>query len=336
VIQRKWVRLCSLASKDTFRESVSKVGVVQRFTRWLDAMPRPPIAIEIAWDRISAVRWSRAGSVEEFAVEAIPAGAIAPSAVETNIADAAAVRSAMSTVCSRIHASDEDATLLLPDPVVRVFVQHFDEFPRLPQEAVPMLRWKLKKSVPFDMADTVLSYVRQVAQENGVDVVTAIARLRVVREYEELLESAGVRAGVVSSSSLAALALLEDSHSILLARISDQALTTAIVRDGVLCGFRCTELPARGVELTPKILLDEIYPIAAYYQDSWHATIESVCVSGIASRFREFVQPMESEFHCKVRPLLDTAAAGGRVPESARPLADNGLDGLVGCMLSRV
>ncbi len=324
-----------MANKDTFRERISSVGIVQRFVRWLDAMPRPPIALEVAWDRISAVRWSRAGAVEEFAVEAIPAGAIVPSAVETNIVDAAAVRSALSRACSRIHASDEDATLLLPDPVVRVFVQRFEEFPRLQQEAVPMLRWKLKKSVPFEMADTVLSYVRQKAQENGIDVVTAIARLRIVREYEELLESAGLRAGVVSSSSLAALALLEDRRSTLLARVSDQALTTAIVRDGVLCGFRCTELPARGAELTPKILLDEIYPIAAYYQDYWHATIESVCVSGIGGRFREFAKPMESEFHCKVRPLLDATAGNGRIPESARPLADNGLDSLVGCMLSR-
>lgn len=329
------MRLFSLAKKETFRQSISKVGIVRRFVKWLDAMPRPPIAIEIAWDRISAVRWSRAGAVEEFAVEAIPRGAIVPSAVETNIVDAGGVRSAMSTVCSRIHASDEDATLLLPDPVVRVFVQRFEEFPRSPQEAVPMLRWKLKKSVPFEMADTVLSYVQQEAQEDGVDVVTAIARLRVVREFEELLEPVGLRAGVVSSSSLAALALLEDSHSTLLARVSDQALTTAIVRDGLLCGFRCTELPARGAELTPKILLDEIYPIAAYYQDYWHATIESVCVSGIAGRFREFAKPMESEFHCKVRPLLDPASSNGRIPESARSLADNGLDGLVGCMLSR-
>jgi len=181
----------------------------------------------------------------------------------------------------------------------------------------------------------VLSYVRQAPQEDGVDVVTAIARLRIVREYEELLESMGLRAGVVSSSSLAALALLEDRRSTLLARVSDQALTTAIVRDGVLCGFRCTELPARGAELTPKILLDEIYPIAAYYQDSWHASIESVCVSGLAGRFREFARPIESEFHCKVWPLLDTVAAGTRIPESARSLAENGLDGLVGCMLSR-
>ena len=72
-----------------------------------------------------------------------------PSAVEKNLEDIGAVRTALSKVCSRLGAVDDDAAILLPDTVIRVFVQHFEEFPRSPEEALPMLRWKLKKSVPF-------------------------------------------------------------------------------------------------------------------------------------------------------------------------------------------
>lgn len=318
----------------TLQERILNIQVVQRLMRWIDAMPRPPLSIEISWNRISAVRWSRTGGVESFAVESLTEGMVVPSAVDINIADPEGVRSAMARVCSGVKANGEHAALLLPDPVVRIFVQHFDDFPRNPQEAIPLLRWKLKKSLPFDITDTVISYVRQPSREEGVDIVTTIARLRVIREYEALLESVGLNAGVVTSSSLAALALLVPNGPTLVARVSDRSLTTAIIRAGVLFGYRCTELPVRSVEVSPQALFDEVYPLAAYFQDAWHEKIEAVFVSGVGERYSEFVSPFENEFKCKVQPLLPTNAAESRVAESGRSLAEAGLDGQVGWMYS--
>jgi type IV pilus assembly protein PilM len=324
-----------LTKTATSQDQNIKVGVAQRMRQWLDAMPWPPVAIEISWDRISAVRWSRAGDVEGITIEPLAAGMIVPSAVEINIVDSVGVRSAMAQACKRIKAKDEYAALLLPDSVIRIFVQHFDEFPRAPQEAIPLLRWKLKKSVPFEMTDAVLSYVPQPSREGGFDIVTTIARLRVIREYEELVESVGLHAGVVSGSSLAALALLDSRSPTLVARVSDRSLTTATIRGGALCGYRCTELPVRGADLSPQALLDEIYPFAAYYHDAWHEKIESVYLSGIGRRFSEFAAPIQKEFHCKVQPLLRTNPDHSRISQAARPLAEAGLDGLLGWMLGR-
>jgi type IV pilus assembly protein PilM len=324
-----------LSSVATFRHGIYKSDLVRRVARWLDAIPHPPVAVEIAPDRVAGARWSRAGSVDGFAVEALPPGALVPSAVETNIANLSALRTAVAGVVSRLRARDEEVALLLPDPVVRVFVQHFDDFPRSPQEAIPMLRWKLKKSVPFEADETLISYMRQSPREEGVDVVTALARLRIIREYEALAEAANLRPGVVLSSSLAAVSLLEDERPTLLARVSGSALTTAIVREGVLCGYRCTELPAHGISLTPQMLLEEIFPVAAYYQDTWGEGIQSVRVAGLGVRTAEFVRPLEEEFHCQVHSLLHTAVSEGRIPADARSLADRELEGLVGWMLNR-
>jgi len=198
-----------------------------------------------------------------------------------------------------------------------------------------MLRWKLKKSIPFEADETVISYMRQPSRAEGIDVVTALARLRIVREYEALAEDAGLNPGVVLSSSLAAISLLGDAKATLLARISGVALTTAIVRDGVLCGYRCTELPAHGGDITPKMLLDEIYPVAAYYQDTWGEGIGSVRLAGLGVRLPDFVPPLEAEFHCNVSSLLHAAVSDGRIPHDARPLADREADGLVGWMMHR-
>jgi type IV pilus assembly protein PilM len=324
-----------LSSPATFHQGIYKSDIVRRVARWLDATPHPPLAIEIGLDRVAGARWTRTGSVDAYSVEVLPPGALVPSAVETNIVNAAALKTAITAVCSHLRAKDESVALILPDPVIRVFVQHFDDFPRSKAEADPMLRWKLKKSVPFEVDETLISYMRQAPREAGVDVVTALARLRIIREYEGLAEAATLHPGVVLSSSLAAIALVEEHKPTLLARVSGPSLTTAIVREGVLCGYRCTELPARGADLTPHMLLEDIFPVAAYYQDTWQEGIQSVRVAGLGARLPEFVRPLEEEFHCEVHSLLHSAVSDGRIPADARPLADREMDGLVGWMLHR-
>jgi len=324
-----------LSSATAFRQGIYQFQWVRRVARWLDALPHISLAIEVAPDRVAAARWSRVGSLDGYAVESLPAGALIPSAVETNIVNTAAVKTAVASVCERLRSHEEDVALILPDTVIRVFVQHFEEFPRSAAEAEPMLRWKLKKSVPFEADETLISYMRQAPRESGLDVVTALARLRIIREYESVIEGIGLYPGVVLSSSLAAISLLDDEKPTLLARVSGSTLTTAIVRGDILCGYRCTELPARNGSLTPQMLLEEIFPVAAYYQDTWQETIRSVRFAGLGSRLAEFVKPLEDEFHCEVRSLLDSAVSEGLIKEDALPLADRDLEGLIGWVLQR-
>jgi type IV pilus assembly protein PilM len=324
-----------LSNIATQQESPSRFDLVRRFTRWLDATPHPLIAIEISTDQVAAARYLRTGAVAGYFAEDLPKGAVIPSAIESNIANPSVVKTAISRVCEALEVKSEDAALLLPDPVIRVFVQHFDDFPRTNQEAVPMLRWKLKKSVPFEVDETLLSYMRQVPRGEGADIVTAIARLRIIKEYEAQLEGLEVRPGVVLSSILAAISLLDDHKPTLLARVSGTSLTTAIVREGALAGYRCTELPTHAEQVTPQVLLEEVYPLAAYYQDTWQEGIQAVRVAGLGDRLPNFVGPLEAEFKCPVRSLLSAAVSEGTVKADARPLADRQLDGLVGWMLHR-
>jgi hypothetical protein len=250
-----------------YQGGIYKIDAIRRFMRWLDATPHPTVAIEFTPEQVSAARFTRTGSLDGFAVEALPAGALVPSAIETNLQNPIVVKAAVAAVSKTLKLKDEDAALIVPDPVIRVFVQHFDDFPRSAEEAVPMLRWKLKKSVPFEVDETLLSYMRQQPRGEGVDVVTAIARLRIIKEYEALLE--------------------------------------------------------------------EVYPLAAYYQDTWQEGIQAVRVAGLRRRLPEFVRPLEDEFKCDVGSLLNSAVSEGHLRSDARPLADRDLEGLVGWMMHR-
>ncbi len=325
-----------MLTAEGIRQGIFRSAAVRRFAQWLDVAPHPLTACEIAGGYIAAARWSRAGAgIESLAVEPLPPGAIKPSAVDVNLANPAEVRSAIEKVFARVHAKTREVALFLPDPVIRVFVLHFDVFPRAVHEALPLLRWRLKKSVPFEADETVVSFMRQPAREEGVDIVTALARLRIVREYEQLLESVGVSPGVVMSSTLAALPLLNDRKPALLARVAGKSMTAAIVREGILCGYRCVDLPAEENEITPQALLDEIYPLAAYYQDSWHEGISMVGLAGLTGRIEEFREPLERELHCPVGGLLSAAASEGHISSELRPLVERELDALVGWTLYR-
>jgi type IV pilus assembly protein PilM len=325
-----------LSSAAGIRQGIYQSGFVRRVTSWLDTTPHPLLACEISTESVAAARWARAGgSLEGVAVEPLPSGAVVATAVETNLANPDVVRAAVMRAFDRLKAKPQDVALFVPDAVIRVFVLHFDVFPRSAEEALPILRWRLKKSVPFEAEETLISFMRQAPLEEGVDVVTGLARLRIVREYEALMESAGMSPGVVMTSTLSVLPLLDDRRPVLLARIAGTSLATAIVRSGVLCGYRCIELPATIARLSPRALLDEIVPLAAYYQDSWHESVGLVRLSGFGGRLEEFASTLEHELNCPVGSLLSAAATEGRLHDDARPLVDRELDALVGWSLNR-
>jgi type IV pilus assembly protein PilM len=325
-----------LSSASGVRMGIYRSSLVRKLTHWLDAIPHPLLACEIAPGYVAAARWKHAGKdVDAVSVVDLGRGAITPSAVEANLTQADDVRAAFTKAVGQLSSGVQEVALLIPDPVIRVFVVHFDSFPRDPDEAVPMLRWKLKKSVPFEAEETLVSYMRQSPKEDGVDVVTALARLRIIRDYEQLAESVGLVPAVVMSSTLASLPLVDDRQPTLLARVVGSSLTTAIVRDGSLCGYRCTDLPLDIDALMPQTLLEEVFPLTAYYQDTFHEDIRDVRLAGLGSRTEEFGRLLEGELHCTVGPLLQSAVQSGRAPAEAHLLSDRGLDALVGWMLNR-
>jgi len=318
------------------REGIYRSALVRGVSHWLDVVPHPLVACEIAPDYVAAARWTRGGQgLEGFAIEPLPPGAIGPSAVETNLLLAAEVRSAVGRVFARLRTKEQVVALLVPDRVVPVFVLHFDVFPRRTAEAEPLLRWRLKKSVPFEAEETLISFMRQAPREEGVDIVTALGRLRIIREYEQLMQSVGMTPGVVLSSTLAALPLLEDRRPALLARVAGKTLTTAIVREGILWRYRCIELPGDQSELSPQNLLDEIYPVVASYQDSWKEGVAVIRLAGLGQRVDEFREPLERELNCPAASLLASAKSEGRLGTDLQSLADRDLDALVGWTLNR-
>jgi len=149
------------------------------------------------------------------------------------------------------------------------------------------------------------------------------------------VEAAGYAPRVVLGSTLATLPLLEETEAALLARMAGTTLTTVIVRGEILCLYRCAEMACDAARLDARALLDEIYPVMAFHQDSWQENVRHVCLAGFGERFREFRAALEGELGCPVTALGAAAMLLGRLGSDGKALFDRQLDALVGWMMNR-
>jgi len=310
-----------LTSSPDLMTRIHRLGPVRKFDRWLHATPNPGVVVEIASNYVAAAHGS------SVATEMLPAGSVMPSPMETNITQPGAVKTALDRVLDRVSGRGSSVALLVPDPVVRIFILSFETFPRNQKEALPLLRWRLKKSVPFDVDESILSWMRQNGRLNDLEIVAAIARQRIVREYEELLDSFEARAGVVVSSTLAALPLLEEDGPILMIRMSGKTLTTAVSSGANLCVYRSSEMASEVDSLDPQVMLEEIFPAAAYYQDTYGSPVRGARLSGFGDRAAVFSDAVTKELKVSAAPLSESAS---RLDSSSRDLVRQNLDAIAG------
>ena len=323
-----------MTSASSLTERFYRLGPVQRLERWLNAIPRPSTVVEIAPDHVAAAHWSSAGgTLESFAVESLPTGSVMPSPMETNVTQPDAVRTALRKVLARLENRGSSAALLIPDSVARVFILPFETLPRRREEALPLLRWRLKKSVPFDVEESVISWMRQSGRLENLEIVVAIARDRIIREYEQILQELDIHVDVVMSSTLAALPLLEEAGATLLVRMSGKTLTTAIVQGPNLCVYRSSEMTSEAAGLEPQGMLEEIFPAVAYFQDTFDGSITRARLAGFGEQIDLFCSALGNEMKVEASPLADSPE-GRRLESGAKSLIKQDMDALVGWMMN--
>jgi type IV pilus assembly protein PilM len=248
---------------------------------------RPPAAIEITPEGVlAAVRPSAGqrnrtgvGEAPVFAFTALPEGALVPGIDEPNLRApevvAEAIRSALDQASPRTHA----VTLVLPDTSVRVFVLDFDSLPAKAEEAIPVVRFRLRKMVSFDVEHAGVSY--QVLSQNRSEckVLTAVIPGPILAEYEAAIRAAGYEPGAVLPSSLAALEMTGPMEAVLVATVSRQGMTTLIATGEDLLLYRTLDLPLDPAERLAEIQRG-IAVAAAYYEDKLGAPARKLYYAG--------------------------------------------------------
>ena len=110
---------------------------------------------------------------------------------------------------SAVGGHGQEVIAVLPDSAVRVTLLDFDSLPERRQEADAAVRFRLRKSLPFDIEKAALSFDAQKTPQ-GLHVAAAIVLQSVLEEYESAFRDAGCSPGVVMPSSLGALGAVDE------------------------------------------------------------------------------------------------------------------------------
>jgi type IV pilus assembly protein PilM len=240
---------------------------------------RPPAAVELVPEGVLAAALHTPGEPPVYAFEPLPAGALVPGIGEPNLRAPEAVANAIRAALGQISPRSRAVTLVLPDTAVRVFVLDFDSLPGKADEAFSVMRFRLRKMVPFEVEHAGLSYQVLTESKTECKVLAAVIPGPILLEYEAAVRAAGYEPGAVLPSSLAALAGLDSMEAVLAANLSGLALTTTITNGHDLLLYRTLDLPEdRGQRLEE--VRRGIAVAAAFYEDKLQARPRSLHYAG--------------------------------------------------------
>jgi type IV pilus assembly protein PilM len=289
---------------------------------------RPKLACEIAPDRVIAGRASDSRHVLELcSTSELTPGCVVPDLTENNVRQRDMVVNALRRALEQVGGHSRDVIAILPDAAVRVVLLDFDTLPDKPKEAEGVVRFRLRKSLPFDVDKAAVSYHAQTTPA-GVRVIAAVCLNNVVQDYEAVFREAGFNPGVVLPSMLAALGGASGSAGSLVIKVDAHTTSIAILDKQQLLLFRTLE-NARGVTISGEQLAEDVYPSVVFFQDTYATNIEAVYVAGI-SDIAGAAPALRAQTGAEVRELVEASQlglGGGSIPKWR-------MAGVVGALLS--
>jgi len=280
--------------------------------------PKPRLACEITSQHVIAARArSNASALEVHTVRRLDPNLVRPSLAAGNISNPADLGRSIDGALSSVGGRKRDVVAVIPDAAVRVLLMDFDTLPEKLEEAEPIVRFRLRKSVPFDADQAALSF--QTYRKDGVVRVLAAVMPREVREeYESAFRSAGYEPGYVLPSTLATLNSVEADRPTLLVKTDENFVSIAIADRNELVFYRMLDVVA---DRTGTATADEVYPSIVFFEDNYSAKIERILLAS-TSKVDELRQALQEQTGLRVE-ILDSGVyvgeslSGDDLPASA-------------------
>jgi type IV pilus assembly protein PilM len=289
---------------------------------------RPKLACEIAPDRIIAARAADSGQVLELcSTQELAPGCVLPDLTESNLREPATVVRGVRESLTSVGARTRDVIAVLPDAAVRVVLLDFETLPDNREEADSVVRFRLRKSLPFDVDKAKLSYQAQ-ATASGVRLVAAVALNSVIEDYEAAFLEAGFSPGVVLPSMLAALGGAPADRPTLVVKVDAHTTSIAILDGQQLLLFRTLE-NTRGMAISGEQLAEDVYPSVVFFQDTYNTSIQQIFLAGIAN-VSDAEPALRTQTGAEVTELVRASQlglGGGAIPKWR-------MAGVVGALLS--
>jgi type IV pilus assembly protein PilM len=286
------------------------------------------VACEISAEAIVAGRARQQGDrLEVYTAKELPEGAVTPDLTEANVLRGDWLRDVIKAALDEVAGRSRDVVAILPDAAVRVVLLDFETLPEKREEAEAVVRFRLKKSLPFDVEKARVSYqVQTGSYSKELKVIAAVGLASILDEYEAAFRDVGYAPGVVLPSMLAALGAVDAARPTLVVKVDPFTTSIAILERQQLLLFRTLE-NARGRNITGEQLAEDVYPSVVFFQDTYKLDVERVFVAGLSDS-EMALQSLHAQTGVEVQELVGTEQAS----EFAGPRSQ--LAGVTGALLS--
>ncbi len=181
----------------------------------LGPLAPPPHAFALDGERLRYGAFAREGGgyrFREYHVEELPPASFQQGPLGGPFRDPAVADAALGRLLERLAGPVKEASLVVPDAWLRMVFAESGDLPAAARERDDVLRWKLKRLVPFRVEELRIDAVevtRLPGQEEPRRLLIGFAAEALVAQLEAAFARAGVRLGRIVNTSLAVAAALD-------------------------------------------------------------------------------------------------------------------------------
>jgi type IV pilus assembly protein PilM len=238
-------------------------------------------------------------------VEALPDGALVGSLAERNLVDVAAIRDITKDALRTAGARGFEISVVIPDESSRITFVTAETLTGKAEDRDAFIRWKLKKSVPFDVDTAQMAYQvlgpHEGPEGKGFEVLVALSPRSIVQEYEDLFERLDLHAGYVVPSGVAVMNLHPGTAP---GSRDEDTLFVKIAPDSIATTIFQNQRPRFYRRVTDMPLYDAVYPTMMYYQDKLGGRVLSnATLCGYDRTLDRDMQDLENRLGVSVRSI---------------------------------
>lgn len=288
----------------------------------------PPVAVEIDRDGLVLVRLRSRGrgrfALESHQLGDLPDHVVGASMLRPNLLAPEEVVARVKHLFERSGTRPGKVSLILPDNLARVSIVTLPEKPATRKLLSEMLRFKLRRSVPFRLEDAVIAHQPLGGDGPDYPILVAVMLRSVVEQYERVLDAVGATPGLVDLSTTSLYNLVRGDVS-RLGAAADTALVNCtrgylsllIARGGRVIFFRCKshasgDEPAAGAASgSDGAMAREVATSVSYYREKLQGEgISRAWVRTIGTPFEELEAILRKSGVDEVVPVDPAPAMG--------------------------
>lgn len=220
----------------------------------------PPVAMDLG---ISQLALARLGSDKEkkwsltsYDLVEVPDDLLDTEFFRIRIRSADQYQALVAKALRREGLKTDKISLVLPDHLARVALLPFEELPRGRRDMLEMIRWRMKKAVPFKVEEATVDYQVLPNRGPGATVLAVLMPSAILEEHESVFTHQGIHPGLVDLSSFSLAHLyrgviekdLPDGGDFMILNATHHFFTVMIYRKGVPIFYRCKTYAFGGEE----------------------------------------------------------------------------------------